>query len=267
MVLAALFWSCAFLINEALAFLNGDLSFEAAGGHRAAAFGFSALLALATAHILTRTAPTRMQVIVAVAAIFLMPAVHAVFFSVTCKVAPIPGVAPMTQQEIIAKALLSTGYFSAWIALQLALIFHRQSREHPAAAPLIEPDERPDSPEAQRDYWASWRNQRISVQPGEIRWVEAQKDYAILHCATRSCIMRTTLSSLADELIGDDFVRVHRSAIVRRSLIASMHRKPTGALALRMVCGAEVPVGRSYAHAVRRLPTDNEPNFTRTSVA
>ena len=250
-LLAAGFWSCAFLINEGMSTLRGELPFAIAGGHRIAAFAFGALLAVATAYLLHRAGPdSRRQLMLAAGTILVMPVLHAIFFFLTCKVAPISGVAPMTLQECVLKGLLSTGYFAAWVALQLAVIYRTEARQQRPA--LVSPAIPAAELAADRCYWASWRNQRVRIAADEIRWVEAQKDYAILHCSARSCIMRATLGSLAADLPAQDFVRVHRSAIVRRSVIASIYRKPTGALALRTRCGAELPVGRSYAHALRQ---------------
>jgi len=258
-LVAAVFWSFAFVINEGVSYLRHALPFETAGGHRAAAFGFGALLALASSSTLRLIGPQpRKQAAFAAVTILLMPALHATVFFLTCKVAPIDGVAPMTLGESIEKGLLSTGYFSAWIALQLALIYHGEARARPPAARGMEMDPSPDATEGRPRYWASWGNQRVCVRPGEIRWIEAQKDYAILHCATRSCIIRMTLTSLAAELSGDGFVRIHRSAIVRSALIASIYRRPTGALVLTTSCGAQLPLGRSYVEALRGNWLPNE---------
>lgn len=266
-LLAAVFWFCAFLIGEARSILRDELPFHVAGGHRAAAFGFGALLALASASILKRIgSETRKQAVFAGVAVLFMPPLHAVFFFLTCKVAPIPGIAPMTIGESVEKGLFATGYFIAWVALQLALAYHRQVQETRAPALTMEAAAPQAKSPIDRRYWASCGSQRVCIQPGEIRWIEAQKDYVILHCAARNYIMRMTLSALAAELAGDDFVQVHRSAVVRRSLVASMHRKPTGALVLKTTCGAVLPVGRSYAHVLHEQ-ADEDFGHTRTSVA
>jgi DNA-binding LytR/AlgR family response regulator len=49
------------------------------------------------------------------------------------------------------------------------------------------------------------------------------------------------------------FIRVHRSALVRRSEIAALRRRTSGAIALALVDGTEIPVGRRYAAEVRTL--------------
>ena len=49
---------------------------------------------------------------------------------------------------------------------------------------------------------------------------------------------------------GDAFVRVHRSALCRRSAIRGYRRKPSGAMLALLGSGAEAPLGRSYVRDV-----------------
>ena len=49
------------------------------------------------------------------------------------------------------------------------------------------------------------------------------------------------------------FVRLHRSAIVRRDVIAGFARNPSGRWIARLADGNEQPVGRLYADQVRQI--------------
>lgn len=263
--LIVLFWPAAFAVSSVQSSLMGEAAFALIGGHRAAAFLFGAGLAFATACLLDRAGPgrERERMLVATGAMVAMPVLHALFFKLTCIVAPIPGLAPMTTQECIVKGLLATGYFAAWMGLHLAMIYHGQAQERrsepvrAAAAPREVPEPRAVAdvwPErAGSSFWASFRNQLVRVGEEEILWVKAQKDYVVLHGRARDCIMRRTLASVEAELDPRLFVRIHRSALVRRSIVAAAHRRPSGALVVTTDCGAELPVGRSYAGNLRAL--------------
>lgn len=52
------------------------------------------------------------------------------------------------------------------------------------------------------------------VNRSEIRWVQAQGDYARLHTATESHLVRIPLSTLEERWASAGFVRIHRSTLV-----------------------------------------------------
>jgi hypothetical protein len=109
--------------------------------------------------------------------------------------------------------------------------------------------------------WVSRGRETARVPIEAIDWIEAEGDYVRLHARTGGGLMRGTLTSLEARLDPRVFARVHRSAICRRSAIAAMLRKPSGAMAVRLDNGAEVPVGRRYRDSVAALlgPTKDVP--------
>lgn len=98
--------------------------------------------------------------------------------------------------------------------------------------------------------WVSRGRETARVPVDAIDWIEAEGDYVRLHARTGGGLMRGTLTGLETTLDPQIFARVHRSAICRRSAIAAMLRKPSGAIAVRLDSGAEVPVGRRYRDSV-----------------
>ena len=83
-----------------------------------------------------------------------------------------------------------------------------------------------------------------------ILWVESAGNYVELHLAGRVVLHRVTLSRFETLLDPAHFLRVHRSAIVRRDQIASLtSADSTWRLALR--CGSAVAVSERYLAAVR----------------
>jgi hypothetical protein len=108
----------------------------------------------------------------------------------------------------------------------------------------------PTFPEA---LWVSRGRETVRVAVDAIDWVEAEGDYVRLHARTGGGLMRGTLSGLEAQLDPGDFARVHRSAICRRNAIVALLRKPSGALAVRLESGEEVPVGRSYRESVATI--------------
>jgi len=87
----------------------------------------------------------------------------------------------------------------------------------------------------------------------EITVLEADGVYAALHVRGRRYLVRRSLNDLEDALGASDFLRVHRSYLVRRSAIVEV--RPTKGGAHREVVlasGVVVPVSRRQHAAVAR---------------
>lgn len=120
------------------------------------------------------------------------------------------------------------------------------------AAGAVEPPEAPEPAEAE-SFWAHRHREFVRIQIDDIQWIEANGDYVRLHTVEGGGLMRMTLAALETQLDDGLFIRVHRSAICRRSAIAGLRRKPTGALVAMLANGEEAPVGRRFGGGLRAL--------------
>jgi two-component system LytT family response regulator len=98
--------------------------------------------------------------------------------------------------------------------------------------------------------WAPTRNGAIFVPIETIDWIEAQRDYVMLHTATRSHIVRMSMRALEEKLDPGQLVRVHRSAFARPSNVVEVQRMGRTINALVLRDGAVVQVGPNYSKAV-----------------
>jgi len=98
--------------------------------------------------------------------------------------------------------------------------------------------------------WVPTRSGAVFVPIETIDWIEAQRDYVMLHTATRSHIVRMSMRALEDKLDPGQLVRVHRSAFARPGNVVEVQRmgKTINALVLRD--GAIVQVGPNYSKTV-----------------
>lgn len=80
--------------------------------------------------------------------------------------------------------------------------------------------------------------------------VEADDVYAAVHVGARRWLLRQSLGTLIATLPPRDFLRVHRSWIVRRGAVRAL-RTGRGGLQLLLHSGRVVPVSRRSAAAVR----------------
>ena len=103
---------------------------------------------------------------------------------------------------------------------------------------------------AQKKYetelWIREGDARVRVPVEMIERLEADGDYVKLHVGQRVRLMRARLGDLADRLDPAQFVRIHRSEIVRHDLIAAIRRHDSGRTFAVLAGGREVPVSRRY---------------------
>ena len=108
----------------------------------------------------------------------------------------------------------------------------------------------PDAPFLE-EFWASDLSGLVRIATRDIDRVSAERDYMRLHVGARSWLIHHSMSALEDRLDPALFVRLHRSAIVRRDFVAGFQRNVSGRWIARLADGTEQPVGRLYAEAVR----------------
>jgi len=96
------------------------------------------------------------------------------------------------------------------------------------------------------ELWIREGDARVRVPVEMIERLEADGDYVKLHVGQRVRLMRARLGDLADRLDPAQFVRIHRSEIVRHDLIAAVRRHDSGRTFAVLAGGREVPVSRRY---------------------
>jgi DNA-binding LytR/AlgR family response regulator len=87
------------------------------------------------------------------------------------------------------------------------------------------------------------------VPRSAVQWVEAQGDYARLHTADGSHLVRVSLASLADRWAEAGFVRIHRSYLVQLRLIGELRLTGNGYVVV--VGGRELPVSRRHTRELK----------------
>ena len=86
------------------------------------------------------------------------------------------------------------------------------------------------------------------IRRSEVRYVQAQGDYARLHTDDDSYLVRVPITELADQWGSAGFVRIHRSFLVALAGVTSVR---VGANPAVTVAGVDLPVSRRLLPAVR----------------
>ena len=93
----------------------------------------------------------------------------------------------------------------------------------------------------------------VPLAVSAIMWVRAEGDYARIHAGGKSYLVYRTLNDLEARLEPADFLRVHRSAIVRLDQIVEVQAAGSSRYHLTLADGTTLIVSRSRAAALRRL--------------
>lgn len=89
------------------------------------------------------------------------------------------------------------------------------------------------------------------VSADDIDWIEADGDYAALHAGARQYLLREPIRKLVDQLDPAQFVRIHRSTIVRVSQVAEVQSLTNRDATLRLADGTTLRVSRTYTQALK----------------
>ena len=89
------------------------------------------------------------------------------------------------------------------------------------------------------------------IRVSDILWVESAGNYVELHLAARTVLHRITLNRVETLLDPARFLRVHRSALVRRDQIASLATTGDGTYQLTLRGGGVVAVSERYLPALK----------------
>lgn len=103
------------------------------------------------------------------------------------------------------------------------------------------------------EFWVPQRGEMVRVPAADVEYVQAERDYMRLTTATRSFLIHQTISHLEERLDPARFVRIHRSVIIRRDLVARIFHSRSSGCQLALANGLVLPVGRTYAAAVKSL--------------
>ncbi len=116
--------------------------------------------------------------------------------------------------------------------------------EQASGTPLTEPIRR----------FAVRRGSEITfVNVSDVDWVEGLGDYAGLHVGSRTHLIRESLTTLAKNLDRREFLRVHRSTILRIERIARIEPLAHRDYLITLQDRSAVRSSRTYSKAVREL--------------
>ena len=89
------------------------------------------------------------------------------------------------------------------------------------------------------------------VRTADIDWCEASGNYVRLHVGPQSHLVRDTMAHLESNLDPDQFIRIHRSAIVNVDRIQELQSSFNGEYVVLLRGGARLTLSRGYRDALQ----------------
>jgi two-component system, LytTR family, response regulator len=88
------------------------------------------------------------------------------------------------------------------------------------------------------------------IRTDDVNWLEAKGKHVLVHTTAATYLLREGLTSLTARLDPKDFLRVHRSAVVRLDRVKEVHRWYRGDYRLVLNDGTRLDTGMTYKKAV-----------------
>lgn len=95
---------------------------------------------------------------------------------------------------------------------------------------------------------------RVSIVPcADIRWVQAEDNYVLVHTDARTFTARQRIGDIEKELGDAGFLRIHRSILVRKTAVTEVRAKGHGDYEVVLDCGARLRGSRSRRASLQAL--------------
>lgn len=107
------------------------------------------------------------------------------------------------------------------------------------------------------ELWVPHRSELLRIAVSEVHQIDAERDYVRLHVGTpeapRSYLLLQTIAGLEARLDPDEFIRIHRSTILRRDNIRGLRHDGLGVWSAELQSGEALRIGRTYLSKVKSM--------------
>ncbi|MFN4239064.1 MAG: LytR/AlgR family response regulator transcription factor [Erythrobacter cryptus] len=107
------------------------------------------------------------------------------------------------------------------------------------------------------ELWVPHRSELLRIAVSEVFRIDAERDYVRLHVGTgpaaRSYLLLQTIAGLEARLDPEQFIRIHRSTILRRDHIRGLRHDGLGVWSAELVSGEALRIGRTYLARVKAM--------------
>lgn len=111
------------------------------------------------------------------------------------------------------------------------------------------------------ELWVPHRSELLRIAVSEVYQIDAERDYVRLHVGnpadpqelSRSYLLLQTIAGLEARLDPEQFIRIHRSTILRRDNIRGLRHDGLGVWSAELQSGEALRIGRTYLSKVKAM--------------
>ncbi|WP_435419103.1 LytTR family DNA-binding domain-containing protein [Parerythrobacter aurantius] len=107
------------------------------------------------------------------------------------------------------------------------------------------------------ELWVPHRSELIRIETAQVGRIDAERDYVRLHVgegeAARTYLLLQTIAGLEQRLDPGEFIRIHRSTILRKDRIRGLRHDGLGVWSVELEDGGTLRIGRTYLPKVKAM--------------
>lgn len=103
------------------------------------------------------------------------------------------------------------------------------------------------------EFWVPHRSELIRIEAMQVERIDAERDYVRLNLDGASYLLLQTIAGLEARLNPAEFIRIHRSCILRRDCIRGLRHEGLGVWSVELADGETLRIGRTYLAKVKAM--------------
>ncbi|WP_209349050.1 LytTR family DNA-binding domain-containing protein [Pontixanthobacter sp. CEM42] len=108
------------------------------------------------------------------------------------------------------------------------------------------------------ELWVPHRSELLRIEVSQVSRIDAERDYVRLYVgmpgeAERTYLLLQTIAGLEKRLNPEEFIRIHRSTILRRENIRGLRHDGLGVWSVELEDGEALRIGRTYLPKVKAM--------------
>ena len=103
------------------------------------------------------------------------------------------------------------------------------------------------------ELWVPHRSELVRIEIAQVSRIDAERDYVRLHVGGANYLLLQTIAGLEERLNPAEFIRIHRSTILRRENIRGLRHDGLGVWSAELDDGEALRIGRTYLARVKAM--------------
>lgn len=103
------------------------------------------------------------------------------------------------------------------------------------------------------ELWVPHRSELVRIEIARVSRIDAERDYVRLHVGGTNYLLLQTIAGLEERLNPAEFIRIHRSTILRRENIRGLRHDGLGVWSAELDDGNALRIGRTYLAKVKSM--------------